>query len=154
MELEEPPSKQTWKQKLKSDTRFEHKSHSPNAWNVLTPSHCPPIDQVYGGKVNGSILAGRNFLGRESGDVGSALVFGDSVGLTRRVMGILDACYPFAHKAGLLVDEQVGLEGPALGVLGMDSEPQIYIFMWTDWLHGSVLAIPGPYPPSQPIPWR
>lgn len=88
-----------------------------------------PIDQVYGGKVNGSILAGRNFLGRESGDVGSALVFGDSVGVTRRVMGILDACYPFAHKAGLLVDEQVGLEGPALGVLGMDSGPQIYIFM-------------------------
>lgn len=67
--------------------------------------------QVYGGKVNGSILAGRNFLGRESGDVGSALVFGDSVGVTRRVMGILDACYPFAHKAGLLVGEQVGLEG-------------------------------------------
>ena len=61
--------------------------------------------------MNGSILAGRNFLGRESMDVGSALVFGDSVAVTRRVMGILDVCYPFAHKAGLLVDEAVGLAG-------------------------------------------
>ncbi|CAE7949659.1 unnamed protein product, partial [Symbiodinium sp. KB8] len=34
--------------------------------------------QVYGGKVNGSMLSGRRFFGRESGDVGSALLFSES----------------------------------------------------------------------------
>ena len=71
--------------------------------------------EVYGGKANGSILAGRNFFGSESLDVGSVLIFGDapSAGVTRRVMGLLDACYPFAPKAGLLTDEAIGVQGKA-----------------------------------------
>ena len=69
--------------------------------------------EVYGGKVNGSILAGRNHLGRESVDVASALIFGDvgHVGVTRRAVALLDACYPFAQKAGLLTDEPISLGG-------------------------------------------
>ena len=69
--------------------------------------------EVYGGKANGSILAGRNFFGSESLDVGSVLIFGDapSASVTRRVMGLLDACYPFAPKAGLLTDEAIGVQG-------------------------------------------
>ena len=72
---------------------------------------CP--SEVYGGKANGSILAGRNFFGSESLDVGSVLIFGDapSASVTRRVMGLLDACYPFAPKAGLLTDEAIGVQG-------------------------------------------
>ncbi|CAK0838589.1 unnamed protein product [Prorocentrum cordatum] len=61
--------------------------------------------QVYGGKLRGSVLAGRALLGREATDVGSGLVFGESgsgLGLTRRAMALLDACYPEAGKAGLL----------------------------------------------------
>ena len=63
--------------------------------------------------MNGSILAGRNFFGSESIDVGSVLIFGDapSASVTRRVMGLLDACYPFAQKAGLLTDEAIGVQG-------------------------------------------
>ncbi|CAE7172906.1 unnamed protein product, partial [Symbiodinium microadriaticum] len=57
--------------------------------------------QVYGGKVNGSMLSGRRFFGRESGDVGSALLFSESsrgLAITRRAMALLDVCYPFAKK--------------------------------------------------------
>lgn len=45
--------------------------------------------------------------------MGSVLIFGDapSASVTRRVMGLLDACYPFAPKAGLLTDEAIGVQG-------------------------------------------
>ena len=83
------------------------------AKTLLSCPETPKTHQVYGGKVNGSMLAGRNFLGRESVDVESVLIFGDvgSAGVTRRAMALLDACYTFAHKAGLLTDEAVGLKG-------------------------------------------
>ncbi|CAE7684434.1 unnamed protein product [Symbiodinium sp. CCMP2592] len=60
------------------------------------------------------MLSGRRFFGRESGDVGSALLFSESsrgMAITRRVMALLDVCYPFAGKAGVVA--QVPAENSA-----------------------------------------
>lgn len=78
--------------------------------------------QVYGGKVNGSMLACRHFFGRESIDVGSALIFGDNdfgMATTRRTMALLDISYPFAGKAGFVMDTSIeGNEQESCYLLG------------------------------------
>lgn len=83
--------------------------------------------QVYGGKVNGSMLAGRHFFGRESVDVGSTLIFGDSdfgMSATRRTMALLDMCYPFAGKAGFVMNASNGDdEQESCCLLGGDDGP-------------------------------
>ncbi|OLQ07670.1 hypothetical protein AK812_SmicGene8925 [Symbiodinium microadriaticum] len=95
--------------------------------------------QVYGGKVNGSMLSGRRFFGRESGDVGSALLFSESsrgLAITRRAMALLDVCYPFAKKAGVVA--QVPAENSAA--------PPMYLLAGEEELaSGSclVLLLPG-----------
>eukprot|EP00439_Symbiodinium_sp_Y106_P006382 s5017_g1.t1 len=52
-------------------------NHVPPSQDTIDENPLLSI-QVYGGKVNGSMLSGRRFFGRESGDVGSALLFSES----------------------------------------------------------------------------
>lgn len=107
-------------------------------------SLCLAKSEVYGGKANGSILAGRNFFGSESLDVGSVLIFGDapSASVTRRVMGLLDACYPFAPKAGLLTDEAIGVQGKVkrgtvtLFFFGGKKSTCFFPRVWAVWVSG------------------
>lgn len=73
------------------------------------------------GRTNGTVVAARQILQRGPDEAGSAIIFSDPAGpadFPRRALGLLDACFPDAVKAGLVAAASDNAPGSSLYVGG------------------------------------